>query len=171
MDDETIKKRRDELNSKQFPSEKWFKGVLDSHGIGAYRRNVCLEKRYFGDFVFRSIRLVVEIDGSSHIGKEDYDFRRDQFLRSRGWRVERIPVRDKKRTEEVLEILKDLVGLKAKTKEAAVRKIQKNKKQKKILRFSTKKAKQKTQRRIELDAYLAKRPKKKGLILSHPNNN
>jgi very-short-patch-repair endonuclease len=36
-------------------------------------------------------RLVVELDGDSHIGREEYDHERDEFLRAQGLSVLRIP--------------------------------------------------------------------------------
>ncbi|MBL8582486.1 MAG: endonuclease domain-containing protein [Rhizobiaceae bacterium] len=38
---------------------------------------------YFADFMCRSRRLVVELDGSQH-SESDYDRRRDEFMRARG---------------------------------------------------------------------------------------
>jgi len=42
------------------------------------------------DFYVKSLGLIVEIDGSSHIGKEEYDARREAFLRSLGLDMYRI---------------------------------------------------------------------------------
>ena len=42
---------------------------------------------YFCDLVCRSAKLVVEIDGYSHDLMQDYDGRRDSFLRDQGYRV------------------------------------------------------------------------------------
>jgi len=41
---------------------------------------------YFADFVCRSAKLVVELDGSQH-ADSSYDRRRDEFLRTRGYSV------------------------------------------------------------------------------------
>ena len=84
------RERRRELNRKDFPSEAWFERELKKKNVGAYERNFCLEKVFFGDFVWPSKRIVVELDGSSHNGKEEYDAKRDRFLRSRKWTVVRI---------------------------------------------------------------------------------
>ncbi len=40
------------------------------------------------------MRLIIEIDGSSHIGKEVYDAERERFLISLGLRMYRISVFD-----------------------------------------------------------------------------
>jgi very-short-patch-repair endonuclease len=41
---------------------------------------------YFADFVCRSRKLVVELDGSQH-AESDYDRRRDAFMREQGYSV------------------------------------------------------------------------------------
>ena len=41
---------------------------------------------YFADFACRANRLVVELDGSQHIGSQ-YDRRRDKFMVEQGWSV------------------------------------------------------------------------------------
>jgi very-short-patch-repair endonuclease len=41
---------------------------------------------YFADFVCRSAKLVVELDGSQH-ADSDHDRRRDEFLRASGYAV------------------------------------------------------------------------------------
>lgn len=42
---------------------------------------------YIADFAFPSARLVVEVDGPSHIGREAYDRERDAAMWAVGWRV------------------------------------------------------------------------------------
>ena len=42
---------------------------------------------YVCDFVCLSDRVVVELDGSQHVERADYDARRDSFLRANGYRV------------------------------------------------------------------------------------
>lgn len=45
---------------------------------------------YIVDFYVKSLGLVIEIDGSSHIGKEEYDARREAYLIELGLLVYRI---------------------------------------------------------------------------------
>ena len=45
---------------------------------------------YIVDFYVKSLGLVIEIDGSSHIGKEDYDAKREAYLLELGLLVYRI---------------------------------------------------------------------------------
>lgn len=54
----------------------------------------CIVGFYIVDFVLPDRMLVIEIDGSSHIGREQYDARRDEYIRSLGFRVERIANED-----------------------------------------------------------------------------
>lgn len=49
---------------------------------------------YIVDFYVKKLGLVIEIDGSSHIGKEEYDKEREEYLCSLGLKVYRIQVGD-----------------------------------------------------------------------------
>ena len=49
---------------------------------------------YIVDFYVKRLRLIIEIDGSSHIGKEVYDSKRQNYLESLGLRVYRISTGD-----------------------------------------------------------------------------
>lgn len=49
---------------------------------------------YIVDFYVKRLRLIIEIDGSSHIGKEEYDLKRQNYLESLGLRVYRISTSD-----------------------------------------------------------------------------
>ncbi len=42
---------------------------------------------YFADFLCRTAKLVVELDGNSHDARFEYDTRRDQFLTTQGFTV------------------------------------------------------------------------------------
>jgi very-short-patch-repair endonuclease len=45
---------------------------------------------YIVDFYIKRLGLIIEIDGASHIGKEEYDAKRENYLRSLGLTVYRI---------------------------------------------------------------------------------
>lgn len=49
---------------------------------------------YIVDFYCTNCNVVIEIDGNTHIDKQEYDDNRDEFLQSLGLIVIRIPVRD-----------------------------------------------------------------------------
>jgi very-short-patch-repair endonuclease len=57
----------------------------------SFRRQVPLGGRYIGDFVARSARLVVAVDGEWHRGRAAADARRDRVLGGLGYRVLRLP--------------------------------------------------------------------------------
>ncbi len=62
---------------------------------------------YIADFYCANVQVVIEIDGSSHDGKEDYDKARDEFMTSLGLVVIRISdTMVKKQMDLVLEQLK-----------------------------------------------------------------
>jgi very-short-patch-repair endonuclease len=49
---------------------------------------------YFADLLCRAKRLVIEIDGPSHEGRQDYDVARSAFLRKQGYRTIRFTNED-----------------------------------------------------------------------------
>jgi very-short-patch-repair endonuclease len=67
----------------------------------AFKRQVPLGGRYIADFYAPSLRLVVEVDGGVHRGRESADRRRDEWLRRHGYRVVRL---------EALSVLGNWVG-------------------------------------------------------------
>jgi very-short-patch-repair endonuclease len=54
-----------------------------------FRRQYVIGER-IADFVALSVRLVVEVDGASHVGRERADARRERELRLPGYRVLRV---------------------------------------------------------------------------------
>lgn len=58
------------------------------HGIDFTRQLVI--GNYIADFCVRDLGLVVEVDGGYHIGREEYDARRDAYMRSLGLVVFRV---------------------------------------------------------------------------------
>ena len=65
---------------------------------------------YIVDFYCKSLGLVVEIDGSTHYGKKEYDKTRDEFMESYG--LELVHFRDedvKKNLTAVMEYLEKIV--------------------------------------------------------------
>jgi very-short-patch-repair endonuclease len=51
-----------------------------------FQRQVVLAP-YIADFASRSARLVIELDGDTHAGREGYDAARTKALQERGYRV------------------------------------------------------------------------------------
>jgi len=44
---------------------------------------------FFADFLCRERKLVVELDGSSHDGRQDEDAKRDRYFEAQGYRIPR----------------------------------------------------------------------------------
>ncbi|WP_380877325.1 hypothetical protein ACFB49_12350 [Sphingomonas sp. DBB INV C78] len=66
---------------------------------------------YICDFLCRSARLVVEVDGHSHDGRITHDERRTEALEAAGYRVIRFTNADiEKRIEGVLTIISDALA-------------------------------------------------------------
>jgi very-short-patch-repair endonuclease len=42
---------------------------------------------YIVDFVSRKLKLIIEIDGNSHVAKSEEDYDRQEFLKSLGYRI------------------------------------------------------------------------------------
>ncbi len=58
------------------------------HGIDFDRQRII--GNYIVDFYVKKLSLVIEIDGSSHNDKDDYDARRDAFMQHLGLKIYRI---------------------------------------------------------------------------------
>jgi very-short-patch-repair endonuclease len=129
MDSKTIRERKYALNTKRFPSEIWFERHLTEAKIKGYRRNVCLECRFFGDFVFNKSKLVIEIDGASHSGKRDYDKSRDTLLKHFGYTVIRVRYNNSKDLAKALSFVKANRSITPKISHPEIRAQKKSKKQ------------------------------------------
>ena len=65
---------------------------------------------YIVDFYVKALGLIVEIDGSSHNDKEDYDLKREEFLKSFGLMLFRVSdLRIKHDLENVLNELEGFI--------------------------------------------------------------
>jgi len=61
---------------------------LRKRGLGGFRfRRQRPIGPYICDFVCLSEKVIIELDGSQHVGQSAYDLRRDAVLRSNGFRV------------------------------------------------------------------------------------
>ena len=67
-------------------------GRLRSRQLGARFRRQHPIGPYFADFACLRARLLIEVDGPTHL--EEYDLHRDAWLQSRGWRVMHVSVQD-----------------------------------------------------------------------------
>lgn len=83
---EILFERADNMRSNPTKSEKEFINKLDSKNI-KYKNQYVIGK-YIVDFLVG--KTIYEIDGGSHIGREEYDAERDRFLTQKGYKVVRI---------------------------------------------------------------------------------
>lgn len=102
--------------------EQTFTDWLISKGIAQSRRGFLTEVQFRSsvskrqgriDFYFPSLKLAIELDGSHHRTRIELDQMRDDYLRSKGINVVRISHYDykhKKRYDDVLNLLKPLIG-------------------------------------------------------------
>ncbi|WP_425483839.1 DUF559 domain-containing protein [Caulobacter soli] len=84
--DKTTNARR--LRQNQTLAEKTLWKLVRNRQLGGFRflRQVSID-RYFADFVCETGKLIVELDGLAHEGREDYDERRTQALELFGYVV------------------------------------------------------------------------------------
>ncbi len=87
--------RARELRQTQTPYEAKLWKLLRNRQLDGtkFRRQVPIGP-YFADFACIKEKLVIELDGSSHVGREEHDGERDAFLHNDGWRTIRILNRD-----------------------------------------------------------------------------
>jgi len=88
--DKTANARR--LRRSQTLAEKTLWTLVRNRRLGGFRflRQVAID-RYFADFVCEAARVIVELDGAAHEGREDHDARRTQTLELFGYVVVRFP--------------------------------------------------------------------------------
>lgn len=73
------------------PAEREFWRVARRRALGAKWRRQVVILGWIADFYCHKLRLVVELDGSSHIGREQQDALRDRAMNRHGIAVLRIP--------------------------------------------------------------------------------
>jgi very-short-patch-repair endonuclease len=93
--DKTANARR--LRQNQTLAEKTLWALVRNRRLGGFKflRQVAID-RYFADFVCEAAKVIVELDGPTHDGREDYDSRRTEILELFGYIVVRF------RNEQVL---------------------------------------------------------------------
>ncbi|CAN7583624.1 endonuclease domain-containing protein [Caulobacter sp. LjRoot300] len=88
--DTTATARR--LRRDQTLAERTLWALVRNRRLGGFKflRQVAID-RYFADFVCEAGKLIVELDGPAHDGREDYDARRTQVLELFGYLILRFP--------------------------------------------------------------------------------
>jgi very-short-patch-repair endonuclease len=84
--DKTANARR--LRQDQTLAEKTLWALVRNRRLGGFRflRQVVID-RYFADFVREAAKVIVELDGAVHDGREEYDSRRTETLELFGYVV------------------------------------------------------------------------------------
>ena len=78
------------------------------YGINFNRQKII--GNYIVDFYVPSLSLVIEIDGWSHNYKEEYDLERENYLKSFGLNIIKIPdIEVKKNLSWIMDCLKDFI--------------------------------------------------------------
>ncbi len=80
---------REMRHSPTASEERLWQALRGSRFGVAFRRQVVIGN-YIADFAASSVKLVVEVDGGSHRGRERLDAKRDARLARAGWRVVRL---------------------------------------------------------------------------------
>ncbi|BCM89994.1 putative protein [Abditibacteriota bacterium] len=93
--------RARELRRDMTPFERKLWQMLRDHQMeGFHWRRQHPIGPYIADFACVAAKLIVELDGNSHDGRENEDANRDAALRELGWRTLRIPNCDLMRDSE-----------------------------------------------------------------------
>ncbi|PIB93157.1 endonuclease domain-containing protein [Caulobacter sp. FWC2] len=76
------------LRQGQTLAEKVLWGLVRNRRLGGFKfmRQIAID-RYFADFVCEAGKLIVELDGAAHDGREDYDELRTETLERLGYVV------------------------------------------------------------------------------------
>jgi very-short-patch-repair endonuclease len=86
--DETMLKRARAMRRESSPIEdKLWSALRNKQLDGIKFAHQVVIGPYIADFVARSLKLVVELDGDSHGNQADYDARRTSYLVQQGYRV------------------------------------------------------------------------------------
>jgi very-short-patch-repair endonuclease len=66
---------------------------------------------YIVDFLCTDNNVIIELDGSQHLDNIVYDTKRDNYLKSKGYRILRILDSEMNNMDGVLEYIKNFMGL------------------------------------------------------------
>ena len=88
----TFIERAREMRQQQNDAESMIWSVLRDRRLRGFkfRRQYALGN-YIADFYCAEAKLIVELDGKTHEGKEEYDETRDKWMESQGLHVLRVP--------------------------------------------------------------------------------
>ncbi len=85
-----LEERARKMRGQPTRGEEWLWRRLSGSKTGfAFRRQLVIGP-YIVDFACTKVRLVVEVDGEYHVGRERHDARRERRLQELGWSVLRV---------------------------------------------------------------------------------
>ncbi|MBK1794336.1 endonuclease domain-containing protein [Devosia sp. WQ 349] len=86
----SIKRARELRKNMPEPEAKLWDALREIKPLGFHFRRQVPIGPYYADFACHQAKLVIEVDGDSHAGREASDARRDGFLESVGFEVLRV---------------------------------------------------------------------------------
>lgn len=113
------------LNKSKYQSEvsfeKKIRKIARQYKLSGFRlyRNFPILNKYFGDFVSKKHRVIIEIDGSIHLEHQvkERDRQRELNLTNAGWKIFRVSFPEYKGLDEVIEWIKSLDTKKRRNRE------------------------------------------------------
>ncbi len=85
-----LAQRAAEMRALPSASERALWSALCRRQLGVQFRRQVVVGGYIADFAAPALKLIVEVDGGWHRGRERLDARRDRVLAKAGWRVLRL---------------------------------------------------------------------------------
>lgn len=107
-----VRNRANELRGDVPRSEQWFIGLLVKNKLDhLFINNKSLMGKYIGDFVHKSIKLIIEIDGKIHDKREviTNDYLRQVELEQEGYKVMRVIAYDDLGGQIVIDRIKSIL--------------------------------------------------------------
>ena len=89
-----IKHRAIGLRKESTPAERMLWSRIRNDQLGVTFRRQHAAGNYIPDFCSPSVKLIIELDGSQHLGQEEYDQQRTKYLESQGYNAIRFWNRD-----------------------------------------------------------------------------
>lgn len=90
------RKRAKQFRAEMTPPEEKLWSILRGGRLERVKfvRQMVFGPYYAADFAARKHKLIIELDGDSHAGREAYDAARSAFMESKGYKVIRFANRD-----------------------------------------------------------------------------
>jgi very-short-patch-repair endonuclease len=89
LEDRLLMRHARELRADKTKAERLLWSRLRVHRLGYKFRQQHPTEGYIADFACVAMKLIVEVDGKSHFGRERHDVQRTEALEAAGWKVVR----------------------------------------------------------------------------------